>query len=127
MLRSRVVLALLALAGGLSITGVANADEDGSGMLMGSPYGYGYTPSTSQNLYYLPAKSAYVDCRKVGARYHHGVLVSHRHWSCGMYSVRYVCAKTVSTISPIHRDTYCSVWAMERVQRSHWGRAYLYR
>jgi len=41
MLRSRVVLALLALAGSLSITGVANAGEDGSGMMMEPSYGYG--------------------------------------------------------------------------------------
>ena len=123
MLRSRVVLALISLVSSLSIWGIANAGED-SGMWMGTNYG---TPSPSEDLYYIPARASYVDCHKIGARYHHGVLVSHRHWSCEMYSVRYVCTKTVSTISPIHRDTYCSVWTMERVPQHRWGRVYLYR
>ena len=123
MLRSHVALALI--AGSLAMTGVANAHEDG----MMSPYydnGYGYN-SRSMDLYAFPTRMAYASCHKVGPKYRHGVLVAHRHWSCGMVAVKYVCARTVTTVNPIHRDTYCSEWAMERVPGHKWGRVYVYR
>ena len=123
MLRSHVALALL--AGGLAMTGVANAcHEDG----VVSPYSNGYYSngngyhSLANNLYVFPTmSSASCSCHKVGPKYH-------RYWRCGMTAVKYSCVRTVTTVNPIHRDTYCAEWAMLKGVSGHYYKGeYVYR
>jgi hypothetical protein len=103
MLRSRVGLALIVALSLFSISGYA---DDGmynnNGMMMSdNSMMYGH-PYASYN--------GYVRCFVVKAHHHAGRFIP-RHRVCLSSHGYATCAKYVYSITPMHRDRYCSQWA----------------
>ena len=107
MLRSRVVLSVIALACGLSLSGVASADE------------YMY-PSTDRGVVVAPGVygSCYSVRGKHGHYYHHAI--------CGMHRISYSCVAYELSVNPIHTDRVCTRWVYDRGFRVM-DRAYVYK
>jgi hypothetical protein len=95
MLRSRVGLALLVA---LSFFSIAAYADDGM-MMSGDMYGHPYA-----------SYNGYVRCFVVKGHRHAGKYIP-RHRVCLSSHGYATCAKYVYSITPMHRDRYCSEWA----------------